>query len=135
MNQSRRPARARSQRGGNVLALRQNEVFAARQSLALPSLALPANEHAARDKRGALSSESSPTYGDTRVQTIIRHSLKRGRVHQYRKFGGELATDLIVRRNDSRANENGGNAGVLGRAALKTIDILAFPGDGALAPN
>jgi hypothetical protein len=61
--------------------------------------------------------------------------LKRGRVHQYRKFGSQLATDLIVRRNDSRANENGGNAGVLGGAALKTIDILAFPGDGALAPN
>src|SRR5437868_13471244 len=89
----------------------------------------PANEHPARDKQAALSSKSSPAHGDTRVQTIIRHSLKRGRVHQHWKFGGELATDLIVRRNDSRANENGGNAGVLGRAALKTIDILAFPGE------
>src|SRR5207237_7959600 len=103
MNQSRRPARARSQRGGNVLALRQNEVFAARQSLALPSLALPPNEHAARDKQAVLSSKSSPAHGDTRVQTIIRHSLKRGRVHQYHKLGGELDPALDVSRHDSLA--------------------------------
>ena len=33
-----------------------------------------ATPHPARDKRGALSSKSSPAYGDTRVQTIIRHA-------------------------------------------------------------
>src|SRR5438046_4516615 len=116
MNQSLRPARARSQRGGNGCA--------ARRSLALPSLGLTTNEHPARDKRGAMFSKSSPTYGDTRSQPIIRHRLKRGRVHQHWKFGGKLATDLIVQRNDSRANDNIVTADVVGGAALKPIDII-----------
>ena len=69
------------------------------------------------------------------MQTIIRHSLKRGRVHQYRKFGGELAADLIVRSNNARTDKHGSNSGVLSRAALKTIDILAFAGRHALESN
>src|SRR6185295_9080067 len=57
------------------------------------------------------------------------------RVHQNRKLRCQLPADLIVRRDNAWPNENGRNTRVLGRTPLKSVNIFALAGDGALAAD